>query len=180
LDRVSEENAKVVEDLVPKLLSLAAVQKVLQNLLRERVPIRDAVTILEALGEAAAITKNTVLLTEYVRQAVRRQIVKPYLNQTGELPGYLIDPAIEQSMEGAIEHSENASHLNLPPHRIRDILDRISRSVGSPENPTVLLTTSGARFFLRQIAESSLPNLNVISHSEIPAGVRILSLGVMK
>ena len=66
LDRVAEENPKVVEDLVPKLLSLAAVQKVLQNLLRERVSIRDAVTILEALGEAAAITKNTVLLTEYV------------------------------------------------------------------------------------------------------------------
>jgi flagellar biosynthesis protein FlhA len=180
LDRVSEENAKVVEDLVPKLLSLAAVQKVMQNLLRERVPIRDAVTILEALGEAAAITKNTVLLTEYVRQAIRRQIVKPYLNQTGELPGYLLDPALEQTVESAIEHSENASHLNLAPQRIRDILDRMSRSVVSPENPTVLLTTSGARFFLRQIAESSLPNLSVISHSEIPSGVKILSLGVMK
>ena len=78
LDRVAEENPKIVEDLVPKLLSLAAVQKVLQNLLRERVSIRDAVTILEALGEAAAITKNTTLLTEYVRQAIRRQVVKPY------------------------------------------------------------------------------------------------------
>ena len=77
LDRVAEDNPKVVEDLVPKLLSLAVVQKVLQNLLRERVSIRDAASILEALGEAAPITKNTVLLTEYVRQAIRRQVIKP-------------------------------------------------------------------------------------------------------
>src|SRR5215813_7077175 len=80
LDRVAVENPKVVEDLVPKLLPLAAVQRVLQNLLRERVSIRDGVTILEALGEAAATTRNPVLLTEYVRQALRRTIVKPYLS----------------------------------------------------------------------------------------------------
>ena len=80
LDRVAEENPKVVEDLVPKLLSLAVVQKVLQNLLRERVSIRDAASILEALGEAAPITKNTVLLTEYIRQAIRRQVVKPLVD----------------------------------------------------------------------------------------------------
>ena len=87
LDRVAEDNPKIVEDLVPKLLSFAAVQKVLQNLLRERVSIRDAASILEALGEAALITKNTTLLTEYVRQAVRRQVVKPYLNDSGDLAG---------------------------------------------------------------------------------------------
>ncbi|MCL4851678.1 MAG: FHIPEP family type III secretion protein, partial [Bryobacteraceae bacterium] len=86
VDRVAEENPKVVEDLVPKLLSLALVQKVLQNLLRERVSIRDVVSILESLGEAAQITRNPVLLTEYVRQALRRIVVKPYLNKTGDLP----------------------------------------------------------------------------------------------
>ena len=78
LDRVSIENAKVVEDLVPKLLPLATVQRVVQNLLRERVSIRDAVSILEALGEAAPATRNPVLLTEYVRQSIRRVVVKPY------------------------------------------------------------------------------------------------------
>jgi len=80
LDRVAEENARLVEDLVPKLLPMSTVQKVFQNLLRERVSIRDTVTILEALGEAASMTKNPVLLTEYVRQALRRLLVKPYLN----------------------------------------------------------------------------------------------------
>jgi flagellar biosynthesis protein FlhA len=180
LDRVNEENSKAVEDLVPKLLSLAAVQKVLQNLLRERVSIRDAATILEALGEAAPITRNTVLLTEYVRQAIRRQVVKPYLNPNGELPAFFMDPSIEQMIESTVEHTDNTSHINLPPQRVREILDKAMRFVGSSDTPVVFLAGSGSRFFLRQILESSAPNLTVISQSEVPAGVRVLSLGTVK
>ena len=180
LDRVSEENAKAVEDLVPKLLSLATVQKVLQNLLRERVSIKDAVSILEALGEASSITKNAVLLTEYVRQGIRRQVVKPFLNAAGELPAYFLDAAIEQTIEGGVEHTEATSHLNLAPQKIRDILDRIGRFTGTSDNPIVVLASSGSRFFVRQITEASAPNLTAISHNEVPAGVKVLSLGVMK
>ena len=179
LDRVAEENPKVVEDLVPKLLSLASVQRVLQNLLRERVSIRDATTILESLGEASNITKNTVLLTEYVRQSIRRMVVKPYLNSSGELTAYLVDPAIEQTIESSVEHTDHTSNLNLAPQRIRDILDRISRVVGSAETPVVAMCGSGSRAFLRQIAESNYPNFVVLSHSEIPAGTRVLSLGTI-
>ncbi len=159
LDRVSVENPRVVEDLVPKLMPLAVVQRVLQNLLRERVSIRDAVSILEALGEAAAITRNPVLLTEYVRQAIRRTVVKPYLNRTGELPAWFLDPAIEQAVEGAVEHGEQNSHLSLGPQAVRDILSRITARVGSPETPVVAITSAGARYFLRQIAEAANPNL---------------------
>lgn len=177
LDRVAEENPKVIEDLVPKLLPLAAVQKVLQNLLRERVSIRDAVSILEALGEGAAMTKNAMLLTEYVRQAIRRMVVKPYLNEAGELPAYFLDPAIEHEVESAAEHGEAASHLNLPPNRIRSIIDRLQKC-GS-DAAMVLLASSGSRFLVRQIAESSMPNLSVLSHAEIPPGVRVLSLGIV-
>jgi len=180
LDRVAEENSKVVEDLVPKLLTLAAVQKVLQNLLRERVSIRDAATILEALGEAAPITRNTVLLTEYVRQAIRRQVVKPYLNPAGELPAYFVDSSIEQVIESSVEHTDNTSHINLAPQRVREILDKAMRFIGSPDTPVVFLAGSGSRFFLRQIMESSAANLTVISQSEVPAGVRVLSLGTVK
>src|ERR1035438_9416323 len=106
LDRVSQEQPKVVEELVPKLLPLATVQRVLQNLLRERVAIRDAVTIVEALSEAAVTTRNPVLLTEYVRQALRRIVVKPYLDGQGNLPAYLIDPALEQLVEVSVQHGE--------------------------------------------------------------------------
>ncbi|HTW66148.1 MAG TPA: flagellar biosynthesis protein FlhA [Bryobacteraceae bacterium] len=179
LDRVNDDNPKVVEDLVPKLLSLAAVQKVLQNLLRERVSIRDAVSILEALGEAAPITKNTVLLTEYARQAIRRQVVKPWLESSGDLSAYLLDPALEQSIEGAVEHTENSSHVNLSPQRIRDIQDRLKKCCHPPDSPALLVTNAAVRFFVRQIAESVVPNLTVLSHNEIPPGNRIASLGVI-
>jgi len=179
LDRVAEENPKLVEDLVPKLLPLAVVQKVLQNLLRERVSIRDAASILEALGEAAPITKNTILLTEYVRQAIRRQVVKPLLDQTGDLMAHFLDPTLEQAIELAVEHTENSSHLNLSPQRVRDIQDRIKKCCGSPDTQAVMLTSSGSRYFVRQMTESTSPNLTVLSHNEMPPGNRIVSLGTV-
>lgn len=180
LDRIGEDNPKLVEDLVPKLLSLAVVQKVLQNLLRERVSIRDAGSILEALGEAAAVTKNTVLITEYVRQTIRRMVVKPYLNAQGDLPAYFLDANLERAIEIAVEHSENMSHLNLAPQKIREILDLIQRAVGTPDTAIVTLTSSGSRYFLRQMAENSIRNLFVLAHSEVPAGVKVISLGTIQ
>ena len=180
LDRVAEENPKVVEDLVPKLLPLATVQRVLQNLLRERVSIRDAVSILEALGEAAGVTRNPILLTEYVRQSIRRMVVRPYLNSTNELHACIIDPGIEAVIESAIEHTETNSAMNLAPKRIHEIVDRIRAVIGSAEGPVITLTGSGTRFFLRQLTESALPNLTVLSHSEIPPGIKVVSQGVAR
>jgi flagellar biosynthesis protein FlhA len=180
LDRVAEDNPKVIEDLVPKLLPLASVQKVFQNLLRERVSIRDSVTILEALGEAAVMTKNPVLLTEYVRQAIRRLLVKPYLNHSSELPAFFMDPSVEHIVEGAVEYNEHSSHLNLAPQKLRDILDKVTRAVGSIETPLAVMTSSSVRFFLRQIVEGALPNVSILSHNEIPAGVKVMSMGLIQ
>jgi flagellar biosynthesis protein FlhA len=179
LDRVNEDNSKVVEDLVPKLLPLAVVQKVLQNLLRERVSIRDAVSILEALGESAPITKNTVLLTEYVRQAIRRQVIKPLLEPSGDISAYFLDSALEQSIECAVEHTENSSHVNLSPQRIREIQERLKKCCNPQDAPGVIVTGSAARYFVRQIMESITPNLSVLSHNEIPPGHRVVSLGTV-
>jgi flagellar biosynthesis protein FlhA len=179
LDRVAEENPKAVEDLVPKLLSMATVQKVLQNLLRERVSIRDGASILEALGEAASVTRNPILLTEFVRQSIRRSVVQPHLNPGGNLPAFLIEPGLEHSIEASAEHGELTSHLNLAPQRIREILDKVIQRVGSTEN-AVVLASSGSRHFLRQIMEGSLPGLTVLAHNEIPPGIRVLSLGVIE
>ena len=180
LDRVAEENPKVVEDLVPKLLSLASVQRVLQNLLRERVSIRDASSILEALSEGAAITKNAVLLTEYVRQTIRRLLVKPYVNSSGEILAYFLDAGLEQSLESGIDHSENTSVLNVNPVTVREIADRISKAVGVAEANTTIVCGSACRFFVRQILETTLPNLVVLAHSEIPTGVKVRPLGVIQ
>ena len=180
LDRVSVDHAKVVEDLVPKLLPLATVQRVLQNLLRERVSVRDAVSILEALGEAAPATRNPVLLTEYVRQAMRRAVVKPYLNGNHALSAWFVDPQIEQFIEGAVEHGESNSTLAMPPNALRDLLDRVGRAVGTLESPAVVLTSGASRYFLRQAVEATIPNLFCLSHNEIPAGLNVTSLGVIQ
>jgi flagellar biosynthesis protein FlhA len=178
-DRVAAENGKLVEDLVPKLLSYGGIQKVLQNLLRERVSVRDGLSILEALAEAAVTTKNPVLLTEYTRQAIRRAVVKPYLNQKGELPAFFLDPSAEQTVESAVQHTEQNSILVLSPQAVRDTTSRIERKLERREVPTVVVTSSGARYFLRQMLESSLPNVFPISHNEVPPGVKILSLGTL-
>jgi flagellar biosynthesis protein FlhA len=179
-DRVAQDSPKLVEELVPKLLSLASVQKVLQNLLRESVPIRDGVSILEALGEAAPTTKNATLLTEYVRQSIRRTLVKPYLSTTGELRVLFTDMSMEQMVEGTVEHGEQNSLAALPPQSMRDIVAKIQQKVDHPETPVVVITSAGARPFLRQLVEPVLPNVYFLSHNEIPAGVRIVSAGVIQ
>ncbi len=178
-DRVAQENPKLVEDLVPKLLSMGSIQKVLQNLLRERVSIRDGVSILEALSEAAVTSRNPVLLTEYTRQAIRRQVVKPYLNPKGELPAYFLDSSVEQSIESAVQHSEQNSILALAPQVVREVINRLERKIERREIPVVVVTSSGARYFLRQMIEAQLANVCAISHNEVPSGVKILSLGTI-
>jgi flagellar biosynthesis protein FlhA len=178
-DRVALENPKAVEDLVPKLLPLATIQRVLQNMLRERVPIRDGVGILEALGEAAQTTKNPVLLTDYVRQSLRRAIVKQLVNPQGELSAYLLDPSIERAIESSVEHGEMNSILGMAPDGIRDILSRLSRKIAKAES-AVILTSAGARYFLRQILEPTMPAVAVISHGELPAEMMLKSRGVIE
>jgi len=180
LDRVAEEQPKLVEDLVPKLLPLPAVQKVLQNLLRERVPIKDGVTILEALGEAALVTRNPVLLTEYVRQAMRRTLVRPLLDRNGQLPVYLLDAALEKAVEDAVQHGEHTSHINLHPQKVSELLSAAQKVSPASGGSWTLLTSSGARYFVKQILEASFPHVAVLSHGEVPPGLRVVSLGVLK
>ena len=177
LDRVAVEHPKAVEDLVPKILPLALVQRVLQNLLRERVSIRDAVSILEALGEAAPSTRNPVLLTEYVRQAIRRAVVKPYLNRGGELPAWFVDPALEQAVESAVEHGEQISHLTLAPQALRDIVNRIASRISRPRRPWWLSPRAARGISCGRSWKPALPNLFFIAHNELPPAVRVQSLG---
>ncbi len=131
------------------------------------------------MGEAATATRNPVLLTEYVRQAIRRVVVKPYLGRSGDLAAWFLAPSIEQAVETAAEHGEQNSHLNLPPQSIRDILNRISSRITSPEASVAVVTTSGSRYFLRQITEATLPNIAFLAHNEIPPGLRVQSLGTI-
>ena len=176
-DRVAQSNPKVVEDLVPKLLPLAVVQRVLQNLLRERVPIRDSVTILEALSEGAQMTKNPVLLTDYVRQAIRRTVVKPHLNPQRELTAYLTESGVEQVIEAAVEHSENNSVLGLAPQAVRDVVSQFARRLERPDSSAIVITSPATRYFVKQLLETAFPDVVVLSHSEVPPEVKVKSLG---
>jgi len=177
VDRVAEETPKLVEDLVPKLLPLGTVQKILQNLLRERVSIRDGVSILEAMSEGGAMTRNPTLITEFVRQSIRRTITKQLLTTGNEINAWLLNPELEQELEAAVEHGEFNSHLTAAPARIRDLLSRCKQVLSNPMASAVILTGSNARFFVRQLTESAFPNLSVISHSEIASGIQVNSLG---
>lgn len=180
IDRAAADNPRIVEDLVPKLLPLATLQRVLQNLLRERVSIKDAGSILESLGEAAVVTRNPVLLTEYVRQTLRRALVGPLLNAKGDLPVYFLDGALEAAVEQAVEHSENTSHLNLSPQRVSELLEAVRAASVDGQANWVLLTSAGARSFVRQMLEAQHPLVTVMSHGEVPPGTRVISLGVLK
>jgi len=180
LDRVAADQPKLVEDLVPKVLSMATLHRVLQNLLREQVTIRDAASILEALGEAGASTRNPVVLTEFVRQYIRRAVVKPYLTKQEDLPGFFVDSGVERMIESAIDHSDQTSRLAASPEVIRDVLARIGRAIVKPDGPTVVLVSSAVRFFMRQIAETTYPNLIFIAHNEVPAEVRVVNLGLVR
>ncbi|HEX5229205.1 MAG TPA: flagellar biosynthesis protein FlhA [Bryobacteraceae bacterium] len=176
-DRVAQNNPKVVEDLVPKMLSLSVVQRVLQNLLRERVPIRDSVTILEALSEGAQMTKNPVLLTEYVRQSIRRAIVSSHVGQQGELTAYMVEPSAEHAVETAVEHSEHNSVLGLAPQAARDLVGRITRKLERPDSSAIVLVNPSIRYFVKQMLETAFPDVTVLSHSEVPPEIKIKSLG---
>ena len=177
LDRIGVESPKIVEDLVPKLLPLSVVHKVFQHLLRERVSIRDAATILESLGEAALTTRNPVLLTEYTRQAIRRSVVQPYLNASGALAAFFLDPKLEEEVAATVQHGEHSSQAAVSPQTVRHLLSSLAQSVGKPQAPVVVITSTVTRFFLQQLVESTLPNVCFLSHNEIPPGTRVMSLG---
>ncbi len=179
LQRVKDENPKLIEDLVPQMMSLSIVQKVLQNLLRERVSIRDAVSILEALSEAGAATKNPTLLTEYVRQALGRSVVQPYLNDKGDLPAYLLGPSLESLLQAGVEHNEQGSRLSMDPAALGEAARQIKKTVGVLHGPAALVCSSSVRFAVRQLVESDMPLLAAISHAEVPANARLISLGAI-
>ena len=180
LDRLSQSQPKLVEELVPKLLSLGEVQKVIQHLLREQVSIRDLPTILEALLDLAPNTKNAVLLVEGARQALGRALVHPLLADDGGLRLLTLDHTIEEELSRAFT-PQPAPIAGLQTSFVRRILDELKRLGGEQVAATapVLLCASPARFHLRRLLEPFLPKVVVLSPLEIPPLVAVQSLGTL-
>jgi flagellar biosynthesis protein FlhA len=183
IDRLSDSHPKLVDELVPKLMTLGEVQRVLQQLLREQVSIRDLGTILETLVETAAINKNPVILVEAVRHALGRALVRPHLDETGRLKVVTLDASIEEECaRSTTQNAQLASQGVLQVSVARKVLDGLRAMIGDQVTftPPVLLCSSPGRFYLRRILEPFIPKIVVISPSEIPASTQVLSLGSVR
>ena len=182
LDRLAESHPKLGEELVPKLLSLGEVQKVLQQLLREQVSVRDLPTILEALLDSAPLNKHPVALVEAVRQALGRALVKPLLGEDGGLKVITLDGGIEEELGKAFNPQTAASAAGLGPSFVRRVLDGLRNLVGEQVAVTspVLLCSTPARFHLKRLLEPFLPKLVVLSPGEIPAAIPVQSVGTVR
>ena len=183
IDKFKESNPKVIEELIPDVLSLGKVQKVLQNLLKEQISIRDLRTILEQLADYGPTTKDTDILTEYVRQALARPITKQFQSTDGSLSVMTLNREIEELIHSSIQKTELASFLSLEPTVAEKLLLKLQEAVESMtpqmETSPVLLASPGIRHHLRKFVERFIPDLAVLSHSEIIPSVQIKTLKVV-
>lgn len=184
LDSLAETHPKLVEELVPKLLSLGEVQRVLQQLLREQVSIRDLGTVLEALVEAAAQSRALPQLVEAARQALGRRLTQPLLAQDGTLRVIALDPAFEEELASLTDPGAAGRLLTAgaQPPALRRLADSVKRLIGSAPHSAqpVLLCPSPARYHVKRWLEPVLPRLAVVAPAEIPPGIAVRAAGVVR
>ncbi|MDR4509067.1 MAG: flagellar biosynthesis protein FlhA [Candidatus Brocadiaceae bacterium] len=183
INNVKKDSPTIVEELAPNTMPLGSIQEVLKNLLKEHVPIRDMTTILETIADYAPMTKDTEMITEFVRQRLSRTICKKYQNDEGKIGVISLDPQLEQSISSAIHKTEKGNILALDPNVAHKLIDRLVENVkGSLSSgyEVVLLTSSGVRSHVRRLIESALPQVPVLSYKEITPGVGIDPLGIVK
>jgi flagellar biosynthesis protein FlhA len=181
LDALAESQPKLVDELVPRLLTLGEVQKVLQQLLREQVSIRDLTTILEVLLDTAGTNKSTVALVEATRQALGRSLVQPLLGDDRKLKVLTLDPAVEQEIQRSVD-PQFAGDRSGASASVRRVLEGLQKSIADKAalNSMTLVCSSPARFYLRRLLEPFLPRVIVLSPAEIPATVSVQSLGMVR
>jgi flagellar biosynthesis protein FlhA len=182
IDNVKESQSALVDELVPKLMSYGEIQKVLSNLLREKVSIRDLVTILETLADYCLITKDANMLSEYVRQALGRTITKQYIPDKG-VKVVMLEPDVEKLIMESIKQSEHGSYLSLEPSVTQVILNNLSieiqKLVSIGEQP-IVITAPIVRYYFKSLTEQIIPDLIVLSYNELDSDVDIQSIGTVK
>lgn len=182
IDSVKESHPKVVEELIPGLMSLGAVGKVLQNLLREQIPVRDLVTILETLADWAPSVKDTDLLTEYVRQALSRTITKMYQTKDGTIPVLTLHQNLERALNGALQQSEHGGYLNIDPGLAEKIVGSVAKNLEKYANvkqQPVVVCSGRIRSHFKRLLDRFIPNVAVLSYNEIMGHVKIHSIGTV-
>ncbi len=179
IDRTAQTSPKIVEELIPKVMSVGDVQRVLRQLLRERVPVRDLVTILESIADAAPGTKDPDALVEAVRTAIGRTICKQYQTERGELPAISLAPSLEAKLVSAIVRTEQGHVLALEPAHAQQLASRIADAFSGALAQPVLLCTPMLRPHLWRLFTRALPHIGVLSHNEIPSQMRIATVAVL-
>ncbi|HOM02073.1 MAG TPA: flagellar biosynthesis protein FlhA [Acetivibrio sp.] len=181
IDKVKENYPAIVEELVPKVMTIGEIQKVIANLLKEGVSVRDIVTILETLADYAPTTHDTDMLTEYVRQALGRAISKKFIKDKKSTV-ITLDPKLEQIIMDSVQKTEQGSYLTLEPSVINKILSNLSKQVQKllqlGQQP-IVLASPFVRLYFRRLSEQAIPGLVVLSYNELDPGVEIQSIGTV-
>jgi flagellar biosynthesis protein FlhA len=179
LDNLAKRAPKAVEDLVPGAMNIGGVQKVLQNLVKEGVSIRDLLTVVETMADYGASVKDPDQLTEYVRSRMGRTIVKPYLTSEGTLPIFNLTPKVEHTIQESVRQTDRGSYLAMEPGVAQRIIQAIQRAMDKAlltEGQPVLLTTPLVRPHISQLLSRFISNLPVVSQAEIPSEIKLQSL----
>lgn len=182
IDNLRESNPSVVEELTPKLLGLGEIQKVLQNLLEEGVSIRDLLTIFETLADYAATTRDTDVLTEYARQALKRAITARYFEPGETTQVVTLDPKIEQEIMSSVKQTEQGAYLTLDPERTRAIIAATETEVKKLDDlgrNEIVVTSPIVRIYFKKLTEDYLEDLVAISYNEIENDVELQSIGMI-
>ena len=180
LDHFKQTYPKVVEELIPNLLPLGGVVKVLQNLLKEQVSIRDLLAILETLADWAPMTKDLDILTEYVRQALARSIVKPYLKPDGTLAAATLDQSVEGAVAEAIQRTDHGSFLAMDPRGVEKIVHSLGKHIetfAAMNSQPVVLCSAQVRGHFKRLIDRMVPNLAVLSYDEVMNNAQIQAIG---
>lgn len=182
VNNIKESNPSLVDELTPKLLGLGEIQKVLQNLLREGISIRDLLSIFETLADHATVTRDTDVLTEYVRQSLKRAISAKYFDANEATSVVTLDPKIEQEIMNSVKQTEQGAYLTIDPDRTKEIMKSVGEEIGKLENlgrNPIIITSPIVRMYFKKLTEDYYQDLIVVSYNEIDSNVELQSVGMV-
>ncbi len=182
INNIKEPNPTLVEELVPKMLSVGEIQKVLQNLLSEGISIRDLLTIFETLADYAPTTRDSDILTEYVRQALKRAISNKFFPGNEMTSVVTLDPKLEQKIMSCVKQTEQGAYLNLDPDTSKSIMNSVGAEIKKLEDqgkPPIVITSPIVRIYFKRLTEDYYKDLIVVSYNEIESNVELQSMGMI-
>ena len=182
VNNLKESNPVLVDELIPKMLGLGEVQKVLQNLLSEGISIRDLLSIFETLADHAATTRDTDVLTEYVRQSLKRAISSKYFPANETTSVITLDPKVEQDIMSSVKQTEQGAYLTLDPDKTKSIIASVEEEVSKLENmgkSAIVITSPIVRMYFKKLTEEYFKDLIVVSYNEVESNVELQSVGMV-